>query len=52
MRVGPSGHPFGLDYGAVMAVAGALGADPDITVDLLPEAEAAILISMQSEGGE
>lgn len=51
MRTGPSGHPIGLDYTAVMLVAGGLGADAGIIVDLLPAAEAAILTN-PDEGGD
>lgn len=50
LRVGPSGHPFALDFGAVMNVATATGADPAIVAELLPAAEAAILAGLNAEG--
>jgi hypothetical protein len=43
LRTGGTGQPFALDYGAVMAVGAALGADLEMLADVLPAAEAAII---------
>lgn len=50
---GPGGtvsRPVGLDYGAVLALAGALGADVDLLAAVLPDVEAAVLAG-GDEGG-
>lgn len=41
--MGVTGRPFALDYGAVMAVGSALGADTEMLADVLPVAERAIV---------
>lgn len=45
------GGPFGLDFGAIMAVAAARDVDADLLSEVLPAAEAAILASLD-DGGE
>lgn len=45
------GTPIGLDYGAVMAVATAQGADVELLAEVLPSVEAAILLSFDDDGG-
>ena len=44
--------PFALDYGAVMAVASARGADAELIAEVLPAAEAAILASLDDGSGD
>ncbi len=48
------GGPFALDYGAVLMVGAAMGADLDMLADVLPAAEGAIVLRYQadSEGGD
>jgi hypothetical protein len=43
------GQPFALDYGAVMAVGAALGADAEILADVLPAAERAIIAGLSGD---
>ena len=43
LRVAGIGAPFALDYGAVMLVGQARGADTELLAELLPVAERAIL---------
>jgi hypothetical protein len=43
------GTPIGLDYGAVMAVATARGADVELLSEVLPAVEAAILDNLAGE---
>lgn len=44
------GRPFALDFGAVMTVGVAQGADPELLADVLPAVEAAILNSIAGDG--
>ena len=44
------GTPFALDYGAVMQVGAALGADLALLAEVLPAAEAAIVAGLVDEG--
>ena len=46
------GTPFGLDFGAVMMMGAAIGADLELLADALPAAEAAIINGLRDEGGE
>lgn len=46
------GHPFALDYGSVMMVAAARGADVDLVAELLPIVEPLILAGLQDAGPE
>ena len=40
------GHPFALDFNAVMGMGAALRADPEFLADVLPAAEAAIIANL------
>lgn len=40
------GHPFALDYVAVMTFGAAIGADAEMLADVLPAAEAAIVANL------
>lgn len=46
------GKPFALDYGAVMTVGAALGADAEMLADVLPAAEHAIIDSLRSDDAD
>ncbi|WP_230770704.1 DUF7697 family protein [Sphingomonas sp. Leaf4] len=52
MRVSGTGLPFALDYGAVMSVGQALGADLDMLADVLPRADAAIVRRINADSDE
>jgi hypothetical protein len=43
------GTPFALDFGAVMIVAAARGADSEMVADLLPVVETAVLASLSDD---
>ena len=43
------GGPFALDFGAVMAVAAAIGADTALVAELLPDVENAILTGIAGD---
>lgn len=47
-----SGTPSGLDFGAVMMVAGAQGADLELLAEALPDIEAALLAALAGDGEE
>lgn len=49
LRVGGTGAPFGLDFGAVMAVGAALGVDAGLLAGALPQVEAAVLAGLRGE---
>lgn len=55
LRVAAMSGPFGLDFGAVMMMGAARGADLALLADVLPACEAAILIGRDGaeleEGG-
>ncbi|WP_419808388.1 DUF7697 family protein [Sphingomonas sp.] len=51
MRVGSTGHPFALDFGAIMQVGAARGADAELLGEVLPIAELAIVTNLLEEGG-
>ena len=44
-------RPAGLDFGAVMAVGTALGADVELLAQVLPDVEAAILSDQSDDDG-
>ncbi|WP_173426225.1 DUF7697 family protein [Sphingomonas hengshuiensis] len=44
------GRPFALDYGAVLAVAEARGADKALIADVLPIVERAVIANLAGEG--
>lgn len=46
----PRGQVFGLDFGAVMAVAAARGAPIDLLADILPDVEPAVVAHYQPQG--
>lgn len=50
LRVG-FGGPYALDYGAVLAMGDAMGADRALLADVLPAVENAILAGLDGEGG-
>ncbi len=52
LRVGGLGTPFALDFGAVMTVGQARGADADLLAELLPDAEHAILAAHHDQTDE
>lgn len=43
------GTAVGLDFGAILAVADAQGADAELLADVLPTAEAAILAALNAD---
>lgn len=43
------GQPFALDFGAVMVMGAALGADMDMLASVLPDAEAAIIAGLSGD---
>lgn len=45
------GTAFALDYGAVMAVGAAQGADVELLAEVLPAVEKAVLDSLAEDGG-
>jgi hypothetical protein len=45
------GQPFALDFGAVMTMGAALGADSEMLADVLPAAQAAIVASLAPDDG-
>lgn len=47
-----SGVPVGLDFGAIMAVAGPMGADLEMLSEALPDLESAILSAMAGDESE
>lgn len=49
LRVAPMGGPFALDYGAVMQVGAAMGADAGLLADVLPAVEGFILAGLKGE---
>jgi len=53
MRVGMGG-PYGLDFGAIMTMGAALGADLELLADVLPGIEAARIggLSGEEEGDD
>ncbi|AJP72268.1 hypothetical protein TS85_11415 [Sphingomonas hengshuiensis] len=50
LRAGGMGRPFALDYGAVLAVAEARGADKALIADVLPIVERAVIANLAGEG--
>jgi hypothetical protein len=46
------GHPFALDFGAVMTMGQALGADPEMLADVMPAAQAAIIAALAPDGDD
>lgn len=46
------GGPFGLDFGAVLMMGAAMGADLELLADVLPDVEAARIAGLRGEGGE
>tara|TARA_R110000850_G_scaffold148008_1_gene270292 strand:+ start:523 stop:705 length:183 start_codon:yes stop_codon:yes gene_type:complete len=42
--------PTGLDFGAVLAMAGARGLDPDLLADVLPDVEQVLVIAARGGG--
>lgn len=44
------GRPFGLDFGAVMMMGGALGADAEMLADVLPAVEVQIIRRFSDDG--
>ncbi len=42
--------PYGLDFGAVMQVGQALGADAALLADVLPQIETVVLLALKGEG--
>ena len=51
MRAGPGGA-YALDFGAILALAEAMGAVNDILVDLLPEIEPIVVRAYQEANSE
>jgi hypothetical protein len=49
LRVGGMGMPFGMDFGAVMTMAAARGADTALVAEALPAVEAAVLAGLARE---
>lgn len=49
---GSATRPFGLDYGAVLAMGQALGADAELLAGALPGIEAAMLSAGDDGGGD
>jgi hypothetical protein len=49
LRVGGMGIPFGLDFGTVMSIATARGANAEWVAELLPVAERVIVAAMSNE---
>ncbi|WP_342249383.1 DUF7697 family protein [Sphingomonas sp. OTU376] len=43
------GQPFALDFGAVISVGSALGADLELLVEVLPDAERSILAALSDD---
>lgn len=50
MRVTGFGHPFALDFGAMMMVGKARGADTNLLAELLPEIEQSVISSSTGDG--
>lgn len=48
LRMGMNG-PYGLDFGAVMQVGQALGADTALLADILPQIETVVLLALKGE---
>lgn len=46
------GQPFALDFGAVMIMGAALGADAEMLAEVLPAAEAAIIGGLSSDNDD
>jgi len=51
MAAGSLARFYGLDFGAVLALADAMGAANNLFLDLLPEIEAIVIRSFQSAQG-
>lgn len=49
---GSATQPVGLDYGAVLAMGEALGADAELLAGALPGVEAAMLSTRDDDGGD
>lgn len=47
-----AGVPVGLDFGAVMAIGGGLGADLELIAEVLPDVEHALLSALAEEADE
>lgn len=47
-----AGQPFALDFGAIMTMGAALGADLEMLADVLGDVEAAIINQYAGDGGE
>lgn len=46
------GAPYGLDFGAIVAVAEGMGAQTELLCEALPSVEAAMLDAFHGEGGD
>lgn len=51
MRCGPGG-PFALDFGAILAMATAMGAMSPLLAELLPEVQPVLMRSLNRDAGD
>lgn len=49
LRAGGTGAPFGLDFGAIMIVGGALGVDIALLADVMPAVEPFIIDNLSGQ---
>lgn len=49
LRTGGMGRPFAMDYGAVLAMARARGADLELVADVLPIVEAEVIANLNTD---